>query len=142
MNIFSGLSFKKVLFIGAIGVIVAGILWLALGGLGGENKATRDLLGLPDGQVKIENEDGQEINLDVKVGSFNTSLSDVNPEVLQETVLYIASPSPRSFVRVYEDIETDVEVAYFSPTGKILEIFTVAANTTERLAPEEEYQYS
>ncbi len=136
-------GFGKKALTGIVGLIIVGaIVWLIVGGMGGENKATREILNLPDGEIVAVNEDGSEFSFDVKIGAFDTKLEGVNPEVIRETVIYIASPSPRSFTRVYENIDADIEVAYFDSDKALFEIFQVPANTRGELSPSKEYKYS
>ncbi|MFW5976619.1 MAG: hypothetical protein ACOCQS_01595 [Bacillota bacterium] len=128
---------KKIIY----GVAVLILIWIGWSIFGGENKATTAVLELPDGQILIENENNDEIELEVKIGSNATNLTGVNPEVLEETVIYITSRYSASAAKVYEDIETDIEVAFFGPDGSILEIYEIPANSSETITPDERYQH-
>lgn len=136
-------SMQKKAITGVVSLVVVGVIvWLIVVGTGGVNKATKDILNLPDGELVAVNEDGSEFAFDVKTGSFDTNLEKVDPEVIRETVIYIPSPGPRSFTRVYKNIDANIEVAYFDANRTLFEIFQVPANTRGELSPSKEYMYS
>ncbi|MFW6007197.1 MAG: hypothetical protein ACOC4G_09175 [Bacillota bacterium] len=124
-----------------LGLAVLIIIWIGWALFLGENKATEAIRELPDGQLEIVNENDEEVQLDIKIGSNATNLNNVKPELLSETVIYITSKYSASATRIYEDISQDIQVAFFGPEDELLKIFDIPANTTQKITPEKRYQH-
>ncbi|MFW5998552.1 MAG: hypothetical protein ACOC4G_06040 [Bacillota bacterium] len=136
-NFFQGSLIKKIVF----GVVILVLIWILWSIFGGENRETREILELPDGQIEIVNEDGDELTLEVKMGSSAVNLSGVNPKVIEETVIYITSRYPASAARTYGDIKADIEVAFFGPDRTILSIHEIPEEESQTITPEQKYQH-
>ena len=122
-------------------VVVAAILVLSLL-LFRANRATRTILDLPEASIGILNMDGEEISLDIRVGSSDSTFAGVSPQVIKKTVLYSATPYPASAPRMIKDVKVSIDIAFFAAEGALIEIYDVAANSAGNYIPETEYQYT
>lgn len=124
------------------GVILLLLVWLAWSTFLGVNEATQRILDLPEGSITIENAEGEEINISVKIGNSGTSFAGVDPEVIEDNVIYYSSNFPASAQRTFQEVSVAMEIARFDAEGEIKEIHEVPANTETTITPQEAYQHT
>ena len=130
--------FKKILSL----LILLLIIWLVWNAFFSINQATQEILDLPEGSINLVNNDGEEMTIDIKMGTSATSFASVDEEVIKETVIYHTSPFPASATRVFEGAEVSYEVARFDPEGKLMQIYEVAPDTNKTVEAEDTYQHT
>jgi uncharacterized membrane protein (UPF0127 family) len=65
----------------------------------------------------------------------------VDPEVVQENILYMEHAFPASVAHRTENIRTAIDMAFFDSEGELLAIFTAEAGEPAGYRSEEPYQY-
>ncbi len=124
------------IILGAFAILILSLLLFR------SNKATRIILDLPEGSIKILNMDGEKISLDIRAGSSDSTFAGVNPQVIKKTVLYSATPYPASAAKTIKDVSVSIDIAFFAEEGKLIKIYDVAANSEKNFIPEKQYQYT
>ena len=105
-----------------------------------ENDATRKIVNLPDSQIKIEN-DGNEFEIDVKMGSSSTSLANVAPKVMENLAVYYPTGRLASSTRKVADIDISIEIAMFNTDGEIIRIKKVPAKAEDKINIDKETEH-
>ncbi|MFW6279250.1 MAG: hypothetical protein ACOC2G_03575, partial [Bacillota bacterium] len=106
-------------------VVLVLLLWVVYSTFFTPNSETQAILDLPEGTVTIVNDGGQEVTIDVKIGSSATRFKGVDPEVIQETVVYITTPFPASAERTFEPVKAPLQYARFGGDGQIQKIHDI-----------------
>ncbi len=129
---------KKVVII----IILLLFIWLAGRMLFGVNQATRAIIQLPELEITLVNDDGEETKITVRKGTAASSFVDVDPDVIKENVLYHSTPFTASASRIIQPVGVPIQVARFDGENRIIQIFDIPANTEKRISTEERYKHT
>ena len=129
---------KKTLIIIAVGivVVVAG-LWLLFGRGDPVTQAIREMV---DATVTLETGAGELVQLEVKLARTR-GLKGVDPEVVEENILYMEYPFNATVAHRTEDVQTAIDMAFFDSEGQLLAIFSAEPGEPVGYRPKEPYQY-
>ena len=134
---------KKTLIIIAVGivVVVAG-LWLLFGRGDPVTQAIREMV---DATVTLETGAGELVQLEVKLAGSSEArtrgLKGVDPEVVEENILYMEYPFNATVAHRTEDVQTAIDMAFFDSEGQLLVIFSAEPGESVGYRPKEPYQY-
>ncbi len=134
---------KKTLIIGAAGVlVVAVILILVFRGTSSPTQIVRDL---PEETLRVRTAAGDTRELTVKDASLfegkQSGFTGVDPEVVESTVLFVATQFSATSEITVSDIEASIDIAFFTDTGEFMEIRRFPAGVESRYRPDGRYKY-
>lgn len=133
---------KTLIIIAAVVVVVAVGLWLLLGTRDPVSKAIREMV---DATVTLETGAGEMVQLDVKLAGSSEArtrgFKGVDPEVVEEHILYMEYPFDATVAHRTENVQTAIDMAFFDSEGQLLAIFSTEPGEPAGYRPEEAYQY-
>lgn len=132
-------SIKKKITIGVFFILFIWILWSIFGGV---NPATAEIIGLPEGSIQVENDNGERVKIDVKIGNSDSNFSNVSKSVVNRTVLYSATNYSASAATIIKNVKVPIKVALFDKDGNLINIYNIPANSKKKINPQKEYQYT
>ena len=133
----------KTLSILAVGiVVVVGGWWLLFGGRDPVTQAIREMVVAT---VTLETGAGELVQLEVKLAGSSEArtrgLKGVDPEVVEENILYMEYPFSATVAHRTEDVQTAIDMAFFDSEGQLLAIFSAEPREPVGYRPKEPYQY-
>ncbi len=137
-----GLS-PKVIIVGvAVVVVVAIVLFMTVGR---GDPAVRAVMELPEMVVTLETADGDEVQIDVRHAATpdgrTAAFRGLPAEAMEDLFLYLVFPFEATAARSFENLRTDVDMAFFDREGELLQVFNVSSGSTDGYRPDDRYQY-